>query len=82
MVKAMGFFKDSHGPSWLSGREPMYRLNHPLIGAGHHFESFTVATITWFDRYGISVSQMTTHMYHLLEAFPGPFLIHDLSMDL
>jgi hypothetical protein len=31
MVKAMGLFIDSQGPSWLSGPGPMYRLNHPLI---------------------------------------------------
>jgi hypothetical protein len=30
------------------------------------------------DRYGISVSQMTTDVFHLLLALPGPFLIHDL----
>ena len=65
MAKAMELFRDSQVPSWLSGPGPMYRLNRPLIGAGHHFESFTVATITWFDRYGISVSQITTDMRHL-----------------
>jgi hypothetical protein len=30
------------------------------------------------DRYGISVSQMTTDVFHLSLALPGPFLIHDL----
>ena len=30
------------------------------------------------DRYGISVSQMTTDMFHLSQTLPGPFLIHDL----
>ena len=30
------------------------------------------------DRYGISVSQMTTDMFHLSQALPGPFLVHDL----
>ena len=30
-------------------------------------------------RYGISVSQMTTDMFNLSEALPGPYLIHDLS---
>jgi hypothetical protein len=29
-------------------------------------------------RYGISVSQMTTDMFHLSQTLPGPFLIHDL----
>ena len=66
MVNAMGLFRDSQGPSWLSGPGLMFRLNHPLIGAGHHFESFTVVTMAWFDCYGISVSQMTTDIYHLL----------------
>ena len=28
--------------------------------------------------YGISVSQMTTDMFHLSQTLPGPFLIHDL----
>ena len=32
------------------------------------------------DCYGISMSQMTTHMLHLSYALPGPFLIHDLSL--
>ena len=31
------------------------------------------------DRYGISVSQMTTDMFHLSLTLPGLFLIHDLS---
>jgi hypothetical protein len=30
------------------------------------------------DRYGISVSQMTTDMFHLSQTLPGPFLIYDL----
>jgi len=41
---------------------------------GHHHDLV--------DRYGISVSHMTTDMFHLSEALPGPFLIHDLSPDL
>ena len=41
---------------------------------GHHHDLV--------DRYGISVSQMTTNMFHLSQTFPGPFLIHDLSPDL
>ena len=31
------------------------------------------------DRYGISMLQMTTDMFHLSNALPGPFLVHDLS---
>jgi len=27
----------------------------------------------------ISVSQMTTDMFHLSQTLPGPFIIHDLS---
>jgi hypothetical protein len=34
------------------------------------------------DRYGISVTQMTTNMFHLSQTFPGHFLIHELSPDL
>ena len=30
------------------------------------------------DRYGISVSQITTDMFHLSYALPGAFLVHDL----
>ena len=33
------------------------------------------------DRYGISVSQMTTDIVHLY-TLPGPFLVHDLSPGL
>ena len=35
-----------------------------------------------YYRYGISVSQMTTDMFHLSLTLPGPFLIHDLSLSL
>ena len=31
------------------------------------------------NRYGVSVSQMTTDIFHLSLALPDPFLIHDLS---
>ena len=34
------------------------------------------------DRYGISVSQMTTNMLHLSQTLPDSFLIHDLSLGL
>jgi hypothetical protein len=34
------------------------------------------------DRHGISVSQMTTDMFHLPQKLPGPFLVHDLSPGL
>jgi hypothetical protein len=34
------------------------------------------------DRYGISVSQMTTDMFHLSLTLPGSFLVHDLSLGL
>jgi hypothetical protein len=34
------------------------------------------------DRYGIYVSQMTTNMFHLSQALPGSFLIHDVSPGL
>jgi hypothetical protein len=30
------------------------------------------------DRYGVSVSQMTTDIFHLSQTLAGPFLIHDL----
>jgi hypothetical protein len=33
------------------------------------------------DRYGISVSQMTTDMFHKSYALPGSFLVHDLSQS-
>jgi len=33
-------------------------------------------------RYGTSVSQMTTDMFHLLYTLSGPFLIQDLSPGL
>ena len=34
------------------------------------------------ERYGISVSQMITDMFHLSYTLPGTFLIHDLSPSL
>jgi len=34
------------------------------------------------DRYRISVSQMTTDMFHLSSTPPGPFLVHDLLSGL
>jgi hypothetical protein len=34
------------------------------------------------DRYGMSVSQMTSYMFHLSWALPDPFLFHELSLGL
>jgi hypothetical protein len=34
------------------------------------------------DRLIRTLSQMTTDMFHLSSALPGPFLIHDLSPNL
>jgi hypothetical protein len=34
------------------------------------------------DRYGISLSQMTTDIFYLSHTLPDPFLIHDLLPDL
>jgi hypothetical protein len=34
------------------------------------------------DRYGISMSQITTDIFHLSLELPGPFLVHDLSLGL
>ena len=36
MTKAMGPFRDSQTPSWLSGPGPMYRRKPPLIGSVPH----------------------------------------------
>ena len=35
MVKAMGYFRDSQAPSWLSGTGSMYRLNLHSIDFDH-----------------------------------------------
>ena len=35
-----------------------------------------------FDRYGISVSQMISDMFHVSHTLPGPVLIHGLSPGL
>jgi hypothetical protein len=38
--------------------------------------------VSLVSSYGISVSQMTTNMFHMSHALlPGPFLIHDLSLS-
>jgi hypothetical protein len=42
-------------------------------------EDSHIVIMDMLDRYGISVSQMTTDMFHLSQALSGPFLIHDLS---
>ena len=47
-----------------------------------YFFSNSVSTSDLIDRYGISMSQMTTYMFHLSETLPDPFLIHDLSPGL
>ena len=41
-----------------------------------------LASIICTIRYGTSVSQMTTDMFHLLHTLSGPFLIQDLSPGL
>ena len=38
--------------------------------------------VSLVSSYGISVSQMTTNMFHMSHALlPDPFLIHDLSLS-
>ena len=52
--------------------------------AGGHWSSrrkFYGRNHDMVGRYGISVSQMTTDIFHLSQALPGPFLVHDLSKN-
>jgi hypothetical protein len=52
--------------------------------AGRHWSSlrmFYGRNHDLVDRYGISVSQMTTDMFHLSQVLPVPFLVHDLSKN-
>jgi hypothetical protein len=52
---------------------------------GEHLSSlrkFYGRNHNFVDRYGISVSQMTTDMFHLSQALPGPFLVHELSKNI
>jgi hypothetical protein len=54
-------------------------LLHLYILLESSFRKFCGCPHNLIDRYGISLSQMTTDMFHLSYALPGPFLMHDLS---
>ena len=53
------------------------------LGGGHWFslQKCYGRNHNLVDRHGISVSQMTANMFNLSQAFPGPFLVHDLSKN-
>jgi hypothetical protein len=59
-------------------------LTRKLLNQGFLFSKVEIITSNMLrhhdlvDRYGTSVSQMTTDMFHLSQTLPGPFLIHDL----
>jgi hypothetical protein len=59
-------------------------LTRKLLTRGFHLLKLKLSLRKWYgshhdmvDRYVISVSQMTTDMFHM-QTLPGPFLIHDL----
>ena len=75
--RACGSYQDFLDRGWLLTRKLLNQgcvlvkwKSSPLTFYGRHHDSV--------DRYGISVSQMTTDMFHLSKTLSGPFLIHDL----
>ena len=56
--------------------EPRVPIGYPSLRKfyGHHHDLV--------DRYRISVSQMTTDMFHLTQTLPGPFFIYNLPPGL
>ena len=53
-----------------------------LVKLKSSFQKFYGRHHDLVDRYGISVSQLTTDMFYLSYILPGSFLIHDLSPGL
>jgi hypothetical protein len=49
------------------------------LGWGHHFKTFYGHHHNLVNRYGVSVLQMTTDMFHLSYSQSGSVHIHDLS---
>jgi len=54
----------------------------PVVKLKSSLRKYYVGHHDLVDRYGIAVLQMTSEMSHLSLAFPGSFLIHDLSPGL
>jgi hypothetical protein len=66
MVKAMGPFRDSRAPSWLSGpRTDEYRLNLPRIGPVLEDQDENMKLLYCLDSVGI-------HRSGALRAMKGP----------
>jgi hypothetical protein len=61
-------------------------LTRKLLNQGFLFVKLKSSLRKYYDRhhgrYGIFVSQMTTDMFHLSQALPGPVLIPDFSPNL
>ena len=74
--RACGSYQDFLDRRLLLTRKPLSQ-GFPLVKLKSSLRKFYGRHLV--DRYGISVSQMTIDMFHLLLALLGPFLIHDLS---
>jgi hypothetical protein len=73
--RACGSYQDFLDRRLLLTRKPLSQ-GFPLVKLKSSLRKFYGRHLV--DRYGISVSQMTIDMFHLLLALLGPFLIHDL----
>ena len=79
--KACGSYQDFHDRGLLLKRT-LLNQGFLLVKLKSSLRKFYGRHHDLVDRYGISVSQMTTDMFHLPQALPGSFHIHDLSLGL
>jgi hypothetical protein len=75
--RACGFYQDFLDKGLLLTRK-LLNQGLLLVKLKSSLRKFYGRNHDLLDRYGISVSQMTTDMFHLSKTLPGPFLIHDL----
>jgi hypothetical protein len=73
-LMVLGQFSDNCGPHISENWPRTIRATVPLS----YVENF-ICHQCLADRYKISVSQMTTDMFHLFLTLPGPFLIHGIT---
>ena len=80
-IRVSGFYHDFLGRVLLITRK---LLNHGFLVAmlKSSLQKFYCRPHDLVNRYGVSVSQMTTDMFRLSSSQSGPFPIHDLSSGL
>jgi hypothetical protein len=79
-LKTVGEFRCSGTVGSSCSTSGILRFN--LVKLKSSFRKFYRRHHDLVDRFGISLSQLTTDMFHLSQKLPGFFLIYDLLPDL